>query len=129
MPYKDPLKKKEKQRAYSKKHYGKNTDKVKAATKKRHKGLKEKWREFKATLSCLECGVNHPAVLDFHHIDPEMKNASVHALAQAKNYAAAMEEVQQCVVLCANCHRVYHYNERQKAKEKGAVAPTESVTS
>jgi hypothetical protein len=123
MPYKDPLKKKEKQRGYAKKHYENNTDKVKAATKKRHRGLKDEWRKFKATLSCLECGVNHPAVLDFHHIDPEMKTASVHALAQAKSYLAAMEEVQQCVVLCANCHRVYHYNERQKAKEKGAEAP------
>jgi hypothetical protein len=121
MPYKDPLKKKEKQRGYAKKHYENNTDKVKAATKKRHRGLKDEWKKFKATLSCLECGVDHPAVLDFHHIDPEMKTASVHALAQAKSYLAAMEEVQQCVVLCANCHRVHHYNERQK--EKGAEAP------
>ena len=127
MPYKDPLKKKKMQQAYSKKHYEGNADKVRAATKKRHGGLKDEWRKFKATLSCLECEVNHPAVLDFHHIDPEMKNASVHKLIQARNYTAAMEEVQQCMVLCANCHRVYHHNERQRAKEKGAEAPPQKV--
>lgn len=121
MPYKDPLKKKEKQQGYAKKHYENNTDKVKAATKRTDDRFKQQWKEFKATLFCLECGVNHPAVLDFHHIAPEMKNASVHKLVQAKSYRKALEEVEQCVVLCANCHRVYHYNERQK--EKGAEAP------
>jgi len=123
MPYKDPLKKKEKQQEYSKKYYVENTDKVKATTQKRHRGLKDEWKKFKATLSCLECGASHPAILDFHHIDPEMKTASVHNLVQSKSYLAAMEEVQQCMVLCANCHRVYHYNERQREKEKGAEAP------
>jgi len=123
MPYKDPLKKKEKQQEYSKKYYVENKDKVKATTQKRHRGLKDKWKKFKATLSCLECGASHPAILDFHHIDPEMKTASVHNLVQSKSYLAAMEEVQQCMVLCANCHRVYHYNERQREKEKGAEAP------
>jgi hypothetical protein len=123
MPYKDPLKKKEKQQGYSKKYYEKNKDKVKATTKKTDSVFKQQWKEFKATLSCLECGVDHPAVLDFHHIDPEMKNASVHRLIQSRSYKKALEEVEQCVVLCANCHRVYHYNERQREKEKGAEAP------
>jgi 5-methylcytosine-specific restriction endonuclease McrA len=123
MPYKDPVKKKNKQKTYSKKHYESNADKVKAATKKRNKALKEGWKEFKATLSCLECGVYHPAILDFHHIDPEMKNDSVHKMVQAGSYKKAIEEVQQCVVLCSNCHRVYHYNERKREKEKGAEAP------
>ena len=116
MPYKDPLKKKEKQRGYSKKHYENNMDKIKAATKKSNITFKTKWKEFKATLSCLECGADHPAVLDFHHIDPEMKNASVHTLVKAKSYKKALEEVEQCIVLCANCHRVYHYNERHAEK-------------
>jgi len=123
MPYKDPLKKKEKQREYAKKHYANNTQKVKDAVKRKDDTFKQKWKEFKATLSCLECGVYHPAVLDFHHIDPEMKNGSVHTLLRSKSYKKVLEEVEQCLVLCANCHRVYHYNERQKAKEKGAEAP------
>jgi len=123
MPYKDPLKRKEKQQEYSKKYYADNTQKVKDATKKTKGSFKQKWKDFKSTLSCLECGTNHPATLDFHHIDPEMKNKGVHQLVRAKSYRRALEEVEQCVVLCANCHRVYHYNERQKIK-MGAEAPT-----
>ena len=123
MPYKDPLKKKEKQQGYSKKHYDENVNKVKATTKKTKSSFKQKWKDFKDTLSCLECGTNHPATLDFHHIDPEMKSKSVHQLVRAKSYRKALEEVEQCLVLCANCHRVYHYNERQKEKV-GAKAPT-----
>jgi 5-methylcytosine-specific restriction endonuclease McrA len=123
MPYKDPLKKKNKQREYSKKHYKKNLEKIKATTRKRSQELKEDWKQFKSTLSCLECGIYHPAILDFHHIDPEMKTASVHSLVQSGRYKKAMEEVEQCVVLCSNCHRVYHYNEHKKEKEKGAEAP------
>jgi len=123
MPYKDPLKRKEKQQEYSKKYYADNTQKVKATTKKTNSCFKQKWKDFKDTLSCLECGTNHPATLDFHHIDPEMKNEGVHQLVRSKSYRRALEEVEQCVVLCANCHRVYHYNERQKIK-MGAEAPT-----
>jgi predicted HNH restriction endonuclease len=52
-----------------------------------------------------------------------MKNDSVHKMIQAGSYKKAIEEVQQCVVLCSNCHRVYHYNERKREKEKGAEAP------
>jgi predicted HNH restriction endonuclease len=124
MPYKDPLKRKEKQQEYSKKYYADNTQKVKDATKKTDATFKKKWKEFKETLSCLECGAYHSAILDFHHIDPEMKNDSVHKLVQAKSYRKALEEVQQCVVLCANCHRVYHYNERQKAKMEAEASIT-----
>ena len=116
MPYKDPIKKKEKQQEYSKKYYADNMQKVKDTTKKTGDTFKQKWKEFKATLSCLECGIYHPAVLDFHHIDPEMKNASVHTLVKAKSYKKALEEVEQCIVLCSNCHRVYHYNERHAEK-------------
>jgi 5-methylcytosine-specific restriction endonuclease McrA len=117
MPYKDPIKKKEKQKKYSKKYYEKNTAKVKASTINRSQKLKEEWKKFKSTLSCLECGIYHPAILDFHHIDPEMKTASVHSLVGTGRYKKAMEEIEQCVVLCSNCHRVYHYNERQQAKK------------
>jgi hypothetical protein len=124
MPYKDPLKKKKKQKGYSKKHYDKNAGKVKAATKKTKDTFKQKWKDFKATLSCLECGIYHPAILDFHHIDPEMKNESVHKLINTGSYKKALAEVEQCVVLCSNCHRVYHYNERQKAKMEAEASIT-----
>jgi predicted HNH restriction endonuclease len=129
MPYKDPELKKAKQKLYAAKHYEANSKAIKASTKIRNKTLKAQWAEFKSTLSCMECGIDHPAVLDFHHIEPEMKTGSIHKFVQAKRWKRAFEEVEQCIVLCANCHRIVHYTERyqkkaaKKAKKNGAEAP------
>jgi hypothetical protein len=55
--------------------------------------------EYKKTLRCADCGQSHPATLDFHHLDP------------------AKEEIAKCVVLCANCHRIRHWNEKHSSDE------------
>ena len=129
MPYKDPELKKTKQKLYAAKHYETHSKTVKASTKLRNKTLKGQWLDFKATLACMECGMDHPGVLDFHHIDPEMKTGSVHKFVQARRWKKAFEEVEQCLVLCANCHRIVHYAEHQerkaarKAMKNGAEAP------
>jgi len=34
---------------------------------------KERWQQFKTTLSCTKCGESHPATLDFHHVIKENK--------------------------------------------------------
>ena len=126
MPYKDPKVKQTKQRTYASTYYANNKAKVLATTKASVKKYKEQWRSFKATLSCVKCGQNHPATLDFHHIDSSTKEASVNKLIKYRAFKRAMEEVKKCVVLCANCHRIHHHDERlvKKAKKKkGAEAP------
>jgi hypothetical protein len=120
MPYKNKSVKKAKQKLYSKKHYKANKDRIDKKTKATNKEKTDKWNTFKASLSCLECGQNHPAVLDFHHVAPELKSAAVHKLVQARRLKAAMKEVEKCIVLCANCHRYWHHMERQKEKEAKA---------
>jgi len=126
MPYKDPKVKQTKQKTYASTYYQNNKAKVLATTKASVKKYKEQWRSFKATLSCVKCGQNHPATLDFHHIDSSTKEASVNKLIKYRAFKRAMEEVKKCVVLCANCHRIHHHDERlvKKAKKKkGAEAP------
>jgi len=125
MPYKDKTVKQTKQKTYASTYYQNNKDKVLATTKASVKKYKEQWRSFKATLSCVKCGQNHPATLDFHHIDSSTKEASVNKLIKYRAFKRAMEEVKKCVVLCANCHRIHHHDEREnkKAKKKGAAAP------
>ena len=125
MPYKDKTVKQIKQKTYANTYYQNNKAKVLATTKASVKKYKEQWRSFKATLACVKCGQNHPATFDFHHVDSNTKEASVNKLIKYRAFKRAMEEVKKCIVLCANCHRIHHHDEREnkKAKKKGAKAP------
>ena len=116
MPFKDPEERKRRQRGYSAKFYNNNKALSQQRTKDSSRVRKRKWDAFKASLSCTVCGFKHPAVIDFHHVDPSTKTAAVHAFIQDGRFAAAYEEVKKCVALCANCHRIHHYNEHQATK-------------
>jgi hypothetical protein len=111
MPYKDLEVRKAKHAEYSAAYYAKNKEKVKALSKTNRAVGKARWDAFKSTLKCAKCGFNHPAALDFHHEDPSQKENLVSTLSKNGCFAAAMEEVQKCIVLCANCHRIHHYEE------------------
>jgi len=73
-------------------------------------------REFvnklKIERGCLDCGIKHPAVLDFHHIEPRQGGKCIPELvSETVSLVRLMEEIARCVVLCANCHRIRHYVE------------------
>lgn len=96
-----------------------NKERVREPNRIRYKQRRDEWRlwfdEYRATLSCQKCGENHPATIDFHHRDPNEKDSSVATLVQR---AAAKEvilaEIAKCDVLCCKCHRILHWEERQK---------------
>lgn len=113
MPYKDPKVRKHKAAEYSRAHYEKNIEEVKkrAADKKRQ--LRTQWSTFKSTLKCTRCGEDHPATLDFHHVDPTQKEFAISSLVRNHQYKKALEETKKCLVLCANCHRKHHYQEKK----------------
>jgi len=111
MPYKDPEQRKAYHKEQSRKYYLANKEKIIAISKANRAIGKARWDTFKRTLKCTKCGFNHPAALDFHHVDPNEKENLVSKLVSNGCFAAAMEEVQKCIVLCANCHRVHHYEE------------------
>lgn len=115
MPYKDKEVKKAKHKEYSRKHYEKNKEQVKAATKRVSKTGKEKWDLYKSSLRCTKCGFDHIAALDFHHVNPEDKEHSVSDLVSNKMFTKAYKEIKKCIVFCANCHRIYHYEEKNPA--------------
>ena len=118
MPIKDPDKRKRKQREYSARYYANNKELSIARTTAQHRREKAEWISYRASLACAICGFSHPAVIDFHHVDPNTKTASVHVLVGNRRYAAAREEIKKCVPLCANCHRVHHHDEHH-TKKKG----------
>ena len=59
---------------------------------------------------CQKCGgVFSPAVYDFHHVGEKDGNPSY--LIANSSVEKIAEEIEKCVLLCANCHRMEHERE------------------
>ena len=64
--------------------------------------------------SCVKCGYDKcVAALEYHHINPKQKIDTVAKLSTHSNLDAAFQEIEKCVLLCANCHREFHYLEEK----------------
>ena len=114
MPFKDIEKYRAYQREYKRRWYQENKAKHISYVRNREVGMEAWFRRYKETLSCEVCGENHPACLDFHHIDPSLKKFSVSAKRDRPSLKQLQEEIAKCQVLCANCHRKEHYRQREK---------------
>lgn len=78
-------------------------------TKNILKQKRRKWIEnYKEKAGCTKCGIKDPRVLDFHHLRDKK-----FAISDYYYYHFSLEKVQKeikkCIVICANCHRVLHY--------------------
>ena len=83
--------------------------------KKKYQEKRQTVEEYKANFSCKKCGDTRGYVLDFHHLDPTQKDDTVaRLLAGTYSLDKVYKEIDKCVILCANCHREFHYLERQK---------------
>jgi hypothetical protein len=104
---------------HGKKHYEKHKAVHMARVRANNERKKKEWHDFKASLACAHCGASHPAIFDFHHVnkdDPDKQR--VNELINRKRFAAAYKEVREkCIVLCANCHRIHHYEEHKNQKD------------
>ncbi len=114
MPIQDPEKHREYRRQYQARWYANNHAKQIEANQRRTKKLLEWFKEFKSTLKCERCGENHPACIDFHHNDPTQKENAIYWGVHHARWGKKkiMAEVAKCTVLCANCHRKHHWEER-----------------
>lgn len=119
MTRKDP----EKNREYQRRWYQKNRE-LQIARNQANKQEKIDWyRRYKSLQSCVSCGENHPATLDFHHRDPNDKVGQICELVRQNcGMEKILAEVAKCDILCANCHRKYHWDEKMGAKPNGAAA-------
>jgi len=63
---------------------------------------------------CVDCKIAHPIyppdVYEFHHLDPKEKEAGWVKL-RLTSWENIKKELDKCVLLCANCHRIRHYKE------------------
>lgn len=54
---------------------------------------------------CRLCGFDeHPAALQFHHLDPATKQFNLGERGLTRSINRMREEARKCVLLCANCH-------------------------
>jgi len=119
MPYKDKKVRTEVQKIQSARYYELNKEKVKASSKASKERGRANFQTFKASLSCTQCGQNHPATLDFHHLVRDPANQKINVLTKGGAYTKAIQEIMdKCIVLCANCHRIHHHDERAEAKKQ-----------
>jgi hypothetical protein len=80
---------------------------VKITKKARIDKNKEMIREYLLSHPCA-CGISDIRVLDFHHIDPSTKEATISKLMQCRASDRVLEEMLKCEVVCRNCHAIIH---------------------
>ena len=89
--------------------YYKNREDRIARKERRRKQLRRWLHALKRDkLNCEECGEGRPPTLDFHHPD-EKELGVAEMVAYGYSKQSIREEIDRCIVLCANCHRVRHY--------------------
>lgn len=108
------------QRAYFKTYYKKNKKEQIQRVQQRkdnNQALLQKFvDDIKLSNGCAYCGYkDHQAALQFHHIDSKTKDDTI-ANAINRNWGLdrLKQEIKKCIVLCANCHFILHYEERNK---------------
>jgi hypothetical protein len=105
-------KNKEDQRAADRRWWARNSERENA---KRYEKLKIKrawFQNLREKLSCIHCGEDHPACLDFHHIQPKRKELSIMVQRGGYSRKSIEDEMKKCIVLCGNCHRKEHAREK-----------------
>lgn len=58
---------------------------------------------------CIKCGNNKVYLLDFHHRDPSIKEGELSDFSKGYQLEKFFNELEKCDLLCANCHREFHY--------------------
>lgn len=96
-----------KKREYQKQYY---KDNLEILTKKKLKYREEKRKfvaDYKLSKGCATCGYNKCAsALEFHHNGE--KEFGISNVIDITKLDKIKEEMDKCVVLCANCHREIH---------------------
>ena len=63
---------------------------------------------------CIDCNISYPnanpVIFDFHHLDPSQKDYDWNKL-RLMSLDKIKKELDKCVLLCSNCHRVRHSND------------------
>ncbi len=90
---------------------------VQAVTKRRKK-LRDMARTYKGG-KCAICGYNKcDRALSFHHTDPSKKDFGLSARGLTRSWEKIQQELDKCILVCANCHMEIHDGITQLPIEK-----------
>lgn len=79
-----------------------------AAVTRRRKRLKDMALELKGG-KCYFCGYSKcKGALEFHHLSEESKNFDLGTRGLTRSWKKIEEELEKCILVCANCHREVH---------------------
>lgn len=91
MPYKDPVKAREYNNAW---------------TRKRQQRIRERLSVIKMESGCVDCGYrDNPDALEWDHVIPRNGGPTVGTIV-GRGWAAVEREIAKCEVRCANCHAI-----------------------
>lgn len=110
MPYAD----KKKAQEYNKKYHLRTWAKRKAGHlvwRRKRRAMLATWlKNYKKDLFCVKCNENHPACLDFHHLNGQEKdNPIANMISEGYSIENITKEINKCIILCRNCHAKVHY--------------------
>lgn len=58
---------------------------------------------------CQRCGYDkYIGALEFHHLDPNEKDLTISKGGHCSSWEKVKQELDKCILLCANCHREVH---------------------
>jgi len=68
---------------------------------------------------CIDCDKSHPeypfVIFDFHHLNLYEKDYDWNKL-RLKSWDKIKTELDKCILLCSNCHRIRHFKEHLENK-------------
>jgi hypothetical protein len=77
------------------------------------KKRRDKLKKIILTLGCCVCNETHPGILEVHHLSKEFKR---YKRSQSLIHNIQDIEQEKAVVLCSNCHNLFHWHFGGKVK-------------
>lgn len=79
------------------------------SVQRRRRKVKQMALEYKGE-KCVKCGYDKCIdALEFHHIDDKTKDFGIGSKGYTRSWESIKNELDKCILLCANCHREEHF--------------------
>jgi hypothetical protein len=113
----------EQQSKWNRAWYERNKEKRKAITRQQRNDARAFIQAYKKSHPCA-CGEDNIACLLFHHTGNEKKELEISRAVYEQGWSIKriQNEIEKCIVMCANCHLKLHWNEKHAPVAEGRRA-------